>query len=62
MMVVDLLCCVVDEVAGQRVWLLGLPEFIGELRAPLFSQGRRLVCQAVVGLAQLICRALSVAT
>ena len=60
-MAVDLLCCVVDVVASQRVSPLGLIYFISELLETLFFRGRRLICQAVVGLTHLIYRVLNVA-
>lgn len=60
-MAVDLLCCVVDQVTTQRVRPLGVLYFISELLATLFFWGKSLICQAVVGLTLLICRALIVA-
>ena len=61
MMAIDLLCCVVDKVASQRVRPLGLLYFKSELLATLFFRCRSLTNQAVVGLTHLICRALIVA-
>ena len=60
-MAVDLLCCVVDQVASKRVRPLGLLYFDSEHLATFFFQGRSVICQAVVGPTLLICRALILA-